>query len=448
MIVFIGIGAIFITVLVLVWRFVGVLPLVISEGGIGLYLDKKFRSLNKPTHFTIRLMGQDMVHIADPAMIDAVLVDSSNHLDSFAAAILPLLWRLFRIPGHLATDPEIGGKSLEASHLLMRGPEIDKMFQRAVEVAQPIIQGVTASGQEQMVDLEFLYRLAFKATVTGVFGVPVADTPGLLEAYRLYDEASPRLAGGMPWWAARGVADAYKLLGSSILETVETTPTRAVALRHEALQKEEAEIVGNFHASFLWVSLANTIPASIWILLHLGRRRDIQDEIYRDILRFNADGDFSRSALQQSDVLEWSLKEVLRLYWGGFSMRSVKAPNGVTLKDRKGNEHHFAHGTLLYGNGSLFHHNDEYFDNPDEFDPHRWRTCQEKIFSFGGGKNMCAGRLFATNEIKFFVASILSKNTVELIGPLPKIDPQKAGFGLSPPIFGETKLLIRPRRVE
>ncbi len=186
------------------------------------------------------------------------------------------------------------------------------------------------------------------------------------------------------------------------------------------------------NSSFFWASLSNTIPCTCWALMHLSHNLEMQDEIYSQL---PADR-LTREAVNKIPLLDGVVQEVLRLYFDGFLFRIISDPNGADFVDSEGKSHHLS-GTVN-GYPRLYHLNEKYFQNANQFNPRRWTDTEmgqkkNKLFSFGGGVSMCAGRLFVVAEIKMFIAVFCSTFRFYSHDPMPKPGPTKGGFGIAIP---------------
>lgn len=423
----------------ILWPYLRASVGIIRAGGLTWYLRKRFLSNSKePIPPVVRewVMGRRMTFVTDLSMLRSVLEDRRGEWSSFGLSVLPILERLFRIPAALALDDRVGEATKEASHLLMKGPEIDAMFDRAVKITLPMLDQTFAGAQKQTIDVvDFLSRLAFTATVTSIFGEEMASDPALYTSFLTYDQGTKLLAAGVPWFIRPKVTAAFNHIGNASSTDAENSPTRAVRARHEVCVKAgldpAAQNYKDLMASFVWASLANTVPSSVWIVMHLGALPHIQEEIFQEM----RDQELSRTNAFKSQILNGCWLEVLRLHWDGFYMRTVMAPEGAKLEDESGRTHDFATGEAILGYAALFHRSPKYFPDPERFDPTRWTgdVVPPRPLAFGGGNNMCPGRLFVQAEVSLFVLCLISRFRFTLVDEIPAPSPDKGGFGLSIP---------------
>jgi cytochrome P450 len=101
------------------------------------------------------------------------------------------------------------------------------------------------------------------------------------------------------------------------------------------------------------------------------------------------------------------------------SEEPVVLSNGVTID----------YQDLIFVNQDGVHLSPKYFENPKEFNPHRWLTSNEKklqemeknYFPFGGGPRVCPGMSLALNELYLATAVLSLFFTMELGCPKEEI---------------------------
>ena len=108
------------------------------------------------------------------------------------------------------------------------------------------------------------------------------------------------------------------------------------------------------------------------------------------------------------EEMEWVMKECLRMY-----------PPLPTMPRRvvKDVEHYgvqFKKGQFVSISPAHTHYMDEYWSNPDAFDPERWSPERAEYkkhnyqwIPFGGGAHMCVGQHFADLQVKAVMHQIL-----------------------------------------
>ena len=129
-------------------------------------------------------------------------------------------------------------------------------------------------------------------------------------------------------------------------------------------------------------------------------------------------------------------------------MRFVTAPTTISGKE-------FPTGSRVVLPLRQLHFNSSIFGNDvTEWVPQRFMRNEKLMHSssyrpFGGGLSYCPGRLIARQEVAVFVAVMLKKFDVEVVGDgkLPKLDGRKPSTGMMSPKVGEDVLVrLRPRK--
>jgi cytochrome P450 len=85
-------------------------------------------------------------------------------------------------------------------------------------------------------------------------------------------------------------------------------------------------------------------------------------------------------------------------------------------------------GTVVVVSPFVTHRHASYWDNPEGFDPERFRAEREipryAYFPFGGGPRFCVGNNFATMEMQLVLATIAQRFEVQLVPGFPvEMDP-------------------------
>ena len=141
--------------------------------------------------------------------------------------------------------------------------------------------------------------------------------------------------------------------------------------------------------------------------------------------------------------------EVLRLTFGSVSVRKIVAPVVIGNKD------------LCCGNNimipirQLHYDEDAFGSDADEFDPERFLNNKldhsPSYKPFAGGVTHCPGRFLAKQEVLVFVALVLQRFDIELVGNSsvgsedirrPEIDHVRPNMGIMAPVKG-TEVYIK-----
>lgn len=183
------------------------------------------------------------------------------------------------------------------------------------------------------------------------------------------------------------------------------------------------------HMNFLMMAAHDTITSSatslIWLL---AKNPEWQDKLREEILAvtggLNADGsprDLSYDDLGRLELTEMAFKEALRL------IPPVPSMPRRALKSFEFGGYTIPAGTQVGINIAMTHKMEEYWDEPEKFDPMRFTPDQVKArhkyawVPFGGGAHMCLGLHFAYMQVKVLMAHILTRYQIEI---QPGYDPE------------------------
>ncbi len=160
-----------------------------------------------------------------------------------------------------------------------------------------------------------------------------------------------------------------------------------------------------------------TATALSWCIYALSRYPGAAQRVREEADLLGTDGEIS--AVQLPDLVESRafVNEVLRLYppvW--LITRTATGPDVVA-------EHELQPGSLVMVSSFLTHRRPEYWENPEGFDPGRFRTRSKPenterhpyaYYPFGGGRHMCIGRHFALAAATLAVATMNGRYRLDL----------------------------------
>ncbi|XP_034830601.1 cytochrome P450 9e2-like [Maniola hyperantus] len=173
-----------------------------------------------------------------------------------------------------------------------------------------------------------------------------------------------------------------------------------------------AQAVLFFIAGFDTVSIAMSFA-----LLELALHPEVQDRLYEEIKEYNEkhNGKLSFNAIQNMTYLDMVVSEVLRLWPPAMALDRICVkdynlgkPNSKATKD-----YIIRKGESLAVPSWCFHHDPQFFPNPQKFDPERFSDENKHLINpiaympFGLGPRNCIGSRFALCELKFLVYHIL-----------------------------------------
>jgi len=124
--------------------------------------------------------------------------------------------------------------------------------------------------------------------------------------------------------------------------------------------------------------------------------------------------------VREFEYVEWVVKEAMRLYPPVFTLFRTPRDGPVELCDYEIPEE----ATLMLPQYGV-HRSDRYWDDPETFDPERWRPERRSdrprfaYFPFGGGPRHCIGKHLAMLEAQLILATTASEYRLSYEGPTP-----------------------------
>nr|QST15045.1 CYP360A5 protein [Diaphanosoma celebensis] len=154
-------------------------------------------------------------------------------------------------------------------------------------------------------------------------------------------------------------------------------------------------------------SVSTTLTATSFLL---ATHPEIQEKLYQLIVeKFEQYGDVCHEMVVEIPYLDQILNESLRLY--SPAPRLERECNQDVTYDGV----HIKKGTLVTVPIYAVHHSEEFYPEPEKFDPDRWDPANDNqpnpysFLSFGFGPRNCAGMKFAQEEIKIALCTLLRK---------------------------------------
>ena len=130
--------------------------------------------------------------------------------------------------------------------------------------------------------------------------------------------------------------------------------------------------------------------------------------------------DLAYEDLGKLELTEMAFKEALRF------IPPVPSMPRRALRDFEYGGYRIPAGTPVGINIHWTHHSEDYWDEPEKFDPMRFTPEKVKArhkyawVPFGGGAHMCLGLHFAYMQVKILMAQLLPRYRVELVGGDPE----------------------------
>lgn len=169
------------------------------------------------------------------------------------------------------------------------------------------------------------------------------------------------------------------------------------------------------HMNFLMMAAHDTITSSATSLVYyLAKHPEWQGKLRDEALAATGGRDLAYEDLGKLDLTEMAFKEALRL------IPPVPSLPRRAMKDFTFRGYHIPAGAGVGINIHWTHHAEEYWPEPERFDPLRFTREAEKArhkyawVPFGGGAHMCLGLHFAYMQVKVLMAQLLGRYRIEL----------------------------------
>ena len=350
---------------------------------------------------------------------------------------------------------------------LLRSEAVGHMTGKFLDVFRGEIRKdeIESEGKEVWL-VEWLRKKMFAASTTALFGRTIlAGRPELEQVYWGFDEGTLARYFGVPrWWdrraynCQRDLLDVFEKWVEEVRveygkdgpdiekEWSEEMGSRAVRARHVMYEKQGVSnrARAGFDCGFLFGLTSNAIPAACWMLCHLlspeskQLLRMVRDELNTVKM---AGGSLDLTAMFGLPVLNSAFHETLRLYTdvlvsrvlhsdldiGNCSLKSgelVIAPSWLAHRDATAwSEADGKPCNMWYG--ERFLKGDEKSGKPVFSTANTAGT----FFPFGGGAQICPGRVFAKREVFAAVAAFLLEFDVDFIRFLPGANGSSAREG-------------------
>lgn len=169
--------------------------------------------------------------------------------------------------------------------------------------------------------------------------------------------------------------------------------------------------------TFIVAGHETTSTMCYWALYALAKFPDIENRVYEDIVKHNADktAPIHMDEVDQMAYLSAFVNEVLRMY------PPVGAIVRKSVKEEKFGKYTIPAGTRVFIPIYLLHRHVDHWNNPLEFMPERWLDKEVvksrhrySFLPFGAGGHNCIGQNFALMEGKLMLANIIRAFTIEL----------------------------------
>ncbi|SFP28037.1 Cytochrome P450 [Amycolatopsis arida] len=176
------------------------------------------------------------------------------------------------------------------------------------------------------------------------------------------------------------------------------------------------------HEEFMTLLTAGseTTPSAMgWTCYLLGKHPDVQERIQAEVDEVFPDGVVTAKGLPKLEYTRRVVHESLRLY------PPVWALGRRTAEEVEIGGHLLPARTQVFYSIHAIHHDPKVYDDPERFDPDRWKGERAKqvprsaFTPFGAGVRNCIGESFAWTEIQAVLATMLARWTLRPVSNAP-----------------------------
>ncbi|KAI1297078.1 putative cytochrome P450 [Xylaria venustula] len=321
-------------------------------------------------------------------------------------------------------------ESYEAMRSALKpGSELDDMNRSMIrEIVKLFDQLQPNKGESKTLKMYAWLRDAITtATTRSVYGpMNPYDDPEIVEAFWEFESGLMAiLIGILPSLTARQPVAARNKVAKAFEEYFKAGGVKhASALTKKRYQAEvdnnvPLEDIARYEVGGSIAVLVNTAPAAFWALLLLHSHPDLLNDVREEVDACTQTLTENGTTVKALDIttlkgscplLLSSYQEVLRHRSMGTSVREV-------MEDTYLDQWLLKKGAMLQMPSRVIHQDGNLWGNDvDEYNPRRFLPEHKKtrprdvcFRAFGGGKTLCPGRHFATNEILAVVATFIAR---------------------------------------
>ena len=300
---------------------------------------------------------------------------------------------------------------------------------------------------------ELIYEMVFKATVASIVGDYLAQQQHL-EDFQAFDKSFPLLFSNAPKFLTTKARQARERLlqAFSSDEYKATSQTPFIKEHLEALEPRNipTDFIVHQDMSFMWVSIANSMPSVFWALYFLLKDPEAYTQCRKQvesILAKKTNKDilwFTLEELDEMTLIHSAFFETLRLKQVIYSARMVT--KDFIYNPKHARKFMIEKGTRILACPTLTHFDSDIFEHPYEFQYDRFvndpaakdgKPLLSHVRAFGGGGHLCSGRKFIAYETQALIAMMLTRLDLRLApeqaNQVVRTDYSRQGIGVPPP---------------
>jgi hypothetical protein len=425
--------------------------------------------------FSCTIAGRLCHFIGDSTHASVVYDASPKKLDGDAMKKFFML-KAFGVPMEVS-DKVYGNDRVQKlrhanSQSLLRKETLQKTVQKAQKsILRVFEKDLDMDGWVEVPLFEFVFQSIYVATFSAFVSEAMANKE-LIPYFRSFDLGLPKAMKGMPQFLLKDYIEGR----DKMLEIIRSPKHQETMLEFfRELKRIDVECGVPRSGSdpnllaHAWATVGSTAPSVFWLLAYMLHDETFLQEALKEV-RSVVDGTSSHSApsafsleqLDKLEVIDSAFKEVLRMVGTAMTPRDVK--EDIILERSTPSQKYrylLKKGTRIFGSMTALHMDPDIYKDPENFHWDRFRkdpiTGDPPVFTkngkqidawraFGGGKQHCPGRKFATYEAKAYAALFLSTLEIRLKQggqAVPVINLKKANV---PVISPEHDVVVEIRR--
>lgn len=387
----------------------------------------------------INLKGQRIVFLSDVDHFKHVLVKNIDNYEKYFDGLKPIFGKSM-----ITIDGALWQKIRRPQQAAFHPAKFEEYFPYLIDAIDMKLDrwSALADSGEEIEMVEETWTLAADMVCRALFDREMPFNPhfiyGAVKAYtNVMNHKSIRLKKVSGELVEIGEEDAGKAMetwGSvpdSVLnaKSIENRSSTLLSMLLEAKADPEfpefdhQQVVDEMK-QYLWAGTETTALTLAWCLYSLSQYPEIAENVRKEAYEICGDRAPNWDEVQHLSYTRHVIQETMRIY------PPVWALIRVAAEDDEIDGHKINAGDNVVMCSYAVHHNEEYWTNPEKFDPERFSPDRMKkraklsYLPFGAGKRACIGGALSQIENVLALVQLLRRFQPEYLGEVPaKINP-------------------------
>ncbi|APW66481.1 cytochrome [Poseidonibacter parvus] len=403
------------------------------------WLDGLYEKSYKMKMGRVKMPGLDLHVVNDPKEVRRIMVDEVREFPK--SELLHELLNPLLGDSIFTTNDKVWEKQRDLIKPSFEMTRISRVFTHMKNAANDLIEHLdkNKSGSVVEVDEEMTYTTAdviFRTIMSE--RLDREEGKKVINAFITFQEETARAAMRkmfcFPRWISYFLGEKRRLAAgeeirvvlSNIIKPRYDAVTNGKEIENEDILSSLLQVVDcdtNERFSFeeildqvamLFLAGHETTASSLtWTLYLLSMFQEEQEKAYAEVLEVQGEEEVTIQHIRKMKYLTNIFKEALRLYPPvGFYARESKREH-IVMRSKN-----IKKGSAIVVAPWLIHRHEEFWENPNDFDPKRHENPKEikkdTYLPFGMGERVCIGQGFAMQESILILSSILKNYKLEL----------------------------------